>query len=374
MPTHLHRTEPIAASGEAIGLSSEPLRFDYAEVTRGPGRAWWRTPLTLLILITLWALCAVTLMIGFTAFGLLLERPADWWLDAVRTNIYGPVGFLLNNLFLASFVPCVVLSNRIGQRIGSGFTHSVAGRWRWGWFRQVTLLLLPLVLLYAGASMLLAPPGESGQHPQLLAMLVIVWLTTPLQCAGEEYGFRGWFLQNIGGLFANRIAAWVVPTAMSTGLFALAHGSLDPWIVTDLALFSIAVSVMTWRTGGLEAAVALHTLNNVILLHFGLILGGFEESIINATTTGSAAATAFTLVTQAAALALVWGWAKRRGIQRWTAGPTRPGFASATSAARRHPVTLWQPLESLPPRRAEDVMDGPESNPSRPIDSGPLSR
>lgn len=291
-------------------------------------------PLTLLLCAVLWLACSVLLMAAFSVAGGLLDRPWDWWFDEVVTNPLGPSSFLLNNLFLAALVPCVVLANRIGQGIGLGFTHSVAGRWRWGWFGQISLLLLPVVLLYVTISTLLQPDGEYAPHPQLFAMLVIVWLTTPLQCAGEEYAFRGWLLQNVGGLFTNRRLAWIVPTALSTGLFALLHGSVDPWILADLALFAIAVSVMTWRTGGLEAAVAMHTCNNMVVLHFGLIIGGFEDSIVGPGTTGSPLAVVFTLLVQAAAVTLVWWWAKRRRVQQHTSGPTRPRHRLQVESAR----------------------------------------
>lgn len=302
------------------------IALDYAAVVRGPGRAWWRMPLTLVLGVAVWVLCVVSVMVAFSLAGLLLGRTWDWWLQAIFAETFGPVGFLVNNLFLASLVPSVVVANRIGQGIGWGFTHSVAGRWRWGLFGQIALLLLPLFLLYVGTSALLSPRPQITPHPELLVMLVIVWLTTPLQCAGEEYGFRGWFLQNVGGLFANRIAAWVVPTVLSTGLFALLHGSPDPWILADLAVFAIGVSVMTWRTGGLEAAVALHTLNNMVVMHLGLLLGGFDDSIVGPDTTGSPVAVVFTLIVQGAAVTLVWWWAQRRGVQRHTTGPTRPRY------------------------------------------------
>ena len=44
---------------------------------------------------------------------------------------------------------------------------------------------------------------------------------------------------------------------LSAATFSLAHGSLDPWILLDLAAFAVAAVLLTWRTGGLEAAVAL---------------------------------------------------------------------------------------------------------------------
>ena len=156
----------------------------------------------------------------------------------------------------------------------------------------------------------------------------------PAAVRGEEYAFRGWFLQNIGGLFANRIAAWVVPTVLSTGLFALLHGSLDPWILADLALFAIGVSVMTWRTGGLEAAVALHTCNNMLVLHFGLIIGGFEDSVIGPTPTGSPLGVASPCGPECSGWRSSGGGPSGAASSSTPTGPTRPRYRRRTAMSK----------------------------------------
>ncbi len=88
-------------------------------------------------------------------------------------------------------------------------------------------------------------------------MLVVL---VPLQAAAEEYVFRGWLTQTVGAFL--RSPWWALPPQAL--LFAAAHGWGTPWGFADLALFGMAAGWLTWRTGGLEAAMALHTVNNLL--------------------------------------------------------------------------------------------------------------
>lgn len=330
---------PVAGApvpGGAIPGPHEPL--DYVGIVRGPGRAWWRSLLALLIFAPLVIFFFVILLVLTSVFGVLTGQTWDWWITETMSESLGPAGLLINNLFLVLLIPATVLSTWICQRIRIGFTHSVAGRWRWGWFGWVTLALLPLYVVYIGLSFVLDVPTEITPHPQMVAMLIIVLLTTPLQAAGEEYAFRGWLLQNIGGLFANRVVAWVVPTLLSAALFAVIHTSLDPWVLADLAVFAIAAAILTWRTGGLEAAVSLHAVHNVMLMCTLLVVGGFDNAIVSPETTSTPLALTLTTVSKGAAVAIVWWLAKRRGVQQFTTGPTRrqkpiPVYADASARA-----------------------------------------
>ncbi|MER2134496.1 MAG: CPBP family intramembrane glutamate endopeptidase, partial [Arthrobacter sp.] len=39
----------------------------------------------------------------------------------------------------------------------------------------------------------------------------------------------------------------------------------------DVAVFAVAAGWLTWRTGGLEAAIALHVVNNLVVLALGAV-------------------------------------------------------------------------------------------------------
>ena len=97
--------------------------------------------------------------------------------------------------------------------------------------------------------------------------LLVVLLLTPLQAAGEEYAFRGYLQQAFGGLFGSRVLA----VGLSALLFALAHGLGQSWpIFVDRLAFGLVAGALVILTGGLEAGIAMHVLNN--FLAFGLAL------------------------------------------------------------------------------------------------------
>ena len=67
--------------------------------------------------------------------------------------------------------------------------------------------------------------------------------------------------------------------AVSSTCFALAHGVQDAWLFGDRFAFALVASWLAWRTGGLEAPVALHVMNNLVSLAFTASTGSLEESL-----------------------------------------------------------------------------------------------
>lgn len=328
---------PISPFGPVMSPARKPL--DYAELTR-PGRRWWRLPLGLLLFVSLLLVWAVLLGVVVAGYGLAQHGDPEWIFRELLGATVTPAMWLFNNLLLAGLIPITVLSTWLTQRIRPGYVHSVAGRFRWRWFGQITLLLLPLWIAVVAVGALLGPPVVWDPDPRLVAFLIICWLTTPLQAAGEEYAFRGWILQNVGGLFTHRVVAWIVPTTISTVAFAVLHGSLDPWILIQLGGFAVSAAIMTWRTGGLEAAVSLHALNNLIVMHYALGTGGIDSSIVTPDSSGTWGDALFSLVSHALAVALVWWWTKRRRVVHTTTADPRAGRernVTAVALPQRHP-------------------------------------
>ena len=95
--------------------------------------------------------------------------------------------------------------------------------------------------------------------PSSVSALVIL-LLVPFQAAAEEYVFRGILMQSLGAWVRWAPLAIVLPTV----LFAFGH-IYDIWGLLDVAAFGLAAAWITWRTGGLEAGIVMHTVNNVVL-------------------------------------------------------------------------------------------------------------
>ena len=87
----------------------------------------------------------------------------------------------------------------------------------------------------------------------------------------EEVFFRGYLLQALGSLVAQPWFGVVV----SAVVFALLHGTQNLPLFVDRLAFGLLAGVLVWRTGGLEAGIAAHVVNNV----FAYVIAGLTTSI-----------------------------------------------------------------------------------------------
>ena len=106
--------------------------------------------------------------------------------------------------------------------------------------------------------------------PNFLVGLAMVCVLVPFQAAAEEYVFRGWLTQAVGAWWRSPWLA-VVPQAL---LFGVAHGWGTPWGFADLVVFGLVTGALTIRTGGLEAAIGLHVLNNLLSMGASAAIAG----------------------------------------------------------------------------------------------------
>jgi hypothetical protein len=196
-------------------------------------------------------------------------------------------------------------------------------RWRW----LVVCLGLSVVALFATlvVSSFLPAQGEGADMgdsvnawtPEIRNFLLVVVFLTPLQAAGEEYAFRGYLTQAFGGLFRHRAAAVLLPAL----LFALAHGAQDLPVFFDRFAFGLVAGILVIATGGLEAGIAMHVLNN--FLAFGLALAFSDMSSALNPTGGSWWNLPVTLTQSLVYLGLAIWVARRMGIAtRVTSDPS----------------------------------------------------
>ena len=127
---------------------------------------------------------------------------------------------------------------------------------------------------------MLADPFTSPRPDHWIALLVIVLVMTPLQAAGEEYFFRGWIMQNVGAWFARPMVGLVASLIVSAVAFSTAHLSPDPWVLGTIACLAVASGLAAWRTGGLEAGIAMHAVNNVLTFFVVVIFGGWSQAFV----------------------------------------------------------------------------------------------
>jgi membrane protease YdiL (CAAX protease family) len=312
--------------------SSMPGR-EYQHLMRGPRFAWWRPLIVFLLVIAF--LLLVTLLVG----GGFLVAGRDFSQAVATQEMTVPV-FALTNLLLAALIPIAMLSMRIAYGENARLLSSVAGGLRWQWMGLCIAIMVPIFVVCVGLGLLMDWP-QSPRPAQWALLLLMVVVGTPLQAAGEEYVFRGLVLQNVGAWFRGPRIGMLVATAVSTVIFAFVHGSSDPWIVLDLGVGSIACCILVWRTGGLEAAIVLHAINNVAGMGASLVFGGWGEDFVRPTSEGRPIEPLMTLLVSSAVVALVLRRARQSGIAR-TYQPAADESAGSNPVPRRAGI-FWLP-------------------------------
>lgn len=301
------RTAPVrrAALERQRIAAQEALPRPYVHQLRGPHHRWWRPIATILLTLLLWLVFAGLLSTVFALTGGMPE--GETFELGVGTNLW-------MNLVLASGIPAGMIATRIGAWRPMGRLFSVTGRLRWRWLLEAMAWMTPLWVVYLSISWFVFGQEVLPRPEQWVGLLIVNALTTPLQAAGEEVLFRGVLVQSIGAWIRSpRVALWVT-MALSFVLFAAAHGSMDPWIWIDIGSLAIVGCWLAWRTGGLEAAIALHVVNNLTVTFSGILLGGLEESYVDTSTTGSPVSAGISITVMAIATWILLWAAKRRGV------------------------------------------------------------
>ncbi|MFF5228884.1 CPBP family intramembrane glutamic endopeptidase [Dactylosporangium sp. NPDC000521] len=260
-------------------ITDEP-GVPFHRLARNQAHRWWRPVLGTLVVLGSSVVAMVAVYAGADVIGSIARRP----LNADGTSDWGgTAGFGLGLLGTAMLIPCVLFAAWWVQRRRPGTVSSVQGRLRLRWLGVCALVAVPtIVLLLAGMSLLYALTGDDGAEESgawvgagpFTAALLMLLVLVPLQSAGEEYLCRGWLLQATGAYVRS---PWL-PLAVQAVAFTAIHGDGTPWGYADLILYSVAIGWLTVRTGGLEAAIALHVVNNLASMAGAAAFGELNSS------------------------------------------------------------------------------------------------
>ena len=312
----------------------------YQQMLRGPQYRWWK-PLLCLVLVLPLALLMMGLAIVPVLIAGLVSGAPDLVDYTVKTTSdianLGPVGFIYLNLTLIVLIPASGLSIWIVHGIRPGFLSSVAGRIRWRWMLRCVAVILPLWAAYTLLGVLVGP-FTSPRPDHWVALLVIVLLMTPLQSAGEEYFFRGWIMQNVGAWFARPMVGLIASLAVSAAAFSTAHLSPDPWVLGTIACLAVASGVAAWRTGGLEAGIAMHAVNNVLTFGVVVFYGGWSQAFVGPQKAGTPMMLLLAVAVNGIALWLILWQAKRARLQPYYQPPARPAAPASIPQAPVYPL------------------------------------
>ena len=313
-----------------------------------PEYAWWKLPVAGLLAIVIWFVAGVLLFV--VALIMFAAGPGfeyfDEWTSStgqLDLDLHELAFFVLGMLTLAIMIPAVLLAVQATGPRPIGFLSSVAGRLRWGWLARTAVIASVVYIVTIGGAVALGEVTDPTEvsAPELSGRAIVaiglVLLLVPFQAAAEEYVFRGYVLQLVGSW--TRFA--IIPVVLSVPLFVAGHG-YEFWGQVDVGIFGLTAAVVTIRTGGLEAAIAAHTANNVVLFVLDAL------GMFSATDASGAGPLDVVPTIISSVVFLVWvDWAARRqGLQR-----TRPPMPPPPKPMWPPPpyAYWWPPVQPPPP-------------------------
>ena len=358
-----------AAQGQGSGVAGGPgaaVRHDFPHAEPTPYHLilrtwtyrWWRPVVGLLMLVAGAMVVLPLVTLPVLLVGVAVEESGggmDAYADALESALsmtdVSPSALLWLNLSLGGLILWTWLIVRVLHNLRPRWLTSVMPKMRWRFL--LACLGLSVVALVAGlvAAALIPSAGDPSVGSevnditgQTLALLIVMLLTTPLQAAGEEYAFRGYLLQAIGALTKR---AWIA-LVLTSLLFAMAHGLQNFPLFFDRFMFGLIAGWLVIRTGGLEAGIALHILNNLLAFGAGILFGDVAEMV--QVSEISWWNIPVTLTQSGVYVVLVLLVARRMKVQRLTAPPAPEG--APQTAAEPAPVTAPGPAEQGPPDTA----------------------
>jgi membrane protease YdiL (CAAX protease family) len=266
------RRRPTPPPVEDLGVLP-PDGVAYPQILRGESYLWWRSLLGALFGLSLFLLLRdlVSRLVVLVA-----------WMTTAADQVYAdfyrqafaferPAGMLAANLAIVTLVPISLAMVAVIHRAKPRWLFSVQPGIRW----RYLLVCLAVALVALNGVLLLSTLVTGSPHfavqKGFWGFLVVIILTSPLQAAAEEIFFRGYLLQALGSLVAQPWFGVVV----SSVVFALLHGTQNLPLFIDRLAFGLLAALLVWRTGGLEAGIAAHVVNNV----FAYVIAGLTTSI-----------------------------------------------------------------------------------------------
>lgn len=243
------------------------------------------------------------LVLGIAAAFRHPEDVSTYFVDALAYHF--PEGVLATHLGLGSMILIAWALIRYAHHVGFEWTASVQPGMRW----RYLLICVVMAAVVLNLILWLGPEARAMQwqepQPQWYVFLAVIAFTAPLQAAAEEIFFRGYLQQTIGSATGQ---AWLGVLGASL-VFAFMHGSQNEALFLHRLGFGLIAGALVLATGGLEAAIAVHIVNNLMAFGYATITGGVAATAAVRAITWTSAVTA--LAGFGACALLAW-WLGRR--------------------------------------------------------------
>lgn len=245
-----------------MGLPIGPTA--YPNLWRVPGTRRWRPLLALLLAVAGYVVLAAAMDVLSRAWLTMRQNgmDADEASQYASTVEYAIALVVAAPLAMVLLVPLSkLLSRLVGQK--GRWLSSVAGRVRWGWLAQCVAICVALVAAYA-----LIAQGLGGSEPAadrarvwfILPFVLVLW---PMTAAGTEYLLRGVVNRGAASLPRSPAVGMVLGAVVGGAAYVLMRlptliPTGDVWGGVVWFLLGLVLSYVVWRTGGLEASIAVN--------------------------------------------------------------------------------------------------------------------
>ncbi len=267
---------------------------------------WWRA----LIIVPLIPVALLLYSLIATAIAVVAEVLITGEQPDLTQLAFSPILLLANNLSLGALIPTAIL---LMWLVGGVPLRSIwrkqnrpAGPRASVYFGVFTLGVVIAVLV---SSLFLPDDGSTIiWNGTTIAFLVIALLTTPLQAAGEEFAFRGAMMPAIASWIRPQVIALIVSVVISSLIFCALHGAGDPWLWLYYVSFGAIMAGMALISRGLEAPIAFHVANNLVLMIVSGLYSEGEPIVIDRSAGMGGPEMLIVIALDLLALGLVWLW------------------------------------------------------------------
>jgi membrane protease YdiL (CAAX protease family) len=268
-------------AGASAPVGSEGLPYHRIQEAGRPGV--WRPVLGFLLMFL--GFVAIGAVVATLVFAIVYAVTGQGAVDVARLADLEhptPAGLAFLNVALATFIPLAMVGERLFHGIHPRWLASVRPRLRWRYLLAcLAISVIALIATLIVGSVVPSSESDVSSHANDFTatpfhyLLVILFLT-PFQAAGEEYLFRGYLTQMFGSLFHRAWVAVLIPAL----LFGIAHGfGQSPPVFFDRFAFGVVAGILVIKTGGLEAGIAMHVLNNFVAYGLALAFGDMATTL-----------------------------------------------------------------------------------------------
>lgn len=283
-----------------------------------PGHRWYKPIFTAVLAAVFYGAAVVAQFLAVLIWGLIELGGSDAAFEAMADRVFdfnAVAGLVFGLVNVILMWPAVELATLCVYRRWFSSVISIGRGMRWGLLGRYVLLSVPVWVVCALVMVFFTDGALGGLtsgvvwNGHVVGMLVALLFLVPFQAAAEEVAFRGLAMNVIGSWL--RHPAWAV--LIPVPLFVFGHVYDLPGLI-DVGIFAVIVGTLTIITGGLEAGIAFHVVNNLFAFALG-VLSGADLNATSAPTIEVAMSIAAPIVFAG----LVILDARRRG------GPADPG-------------------------------------------------